>query len=107
MEGFVTFVTLIKYLKANRIENTEKGMTVINKKRHPKYSNISPDNVRPIAGANIITSPTSPIIFPRLCGGYSSKKTLKIIGISNPVPTAWINLPTNNIGKLEATAHIV
>src|SRR5690625_1597649 len=104
--GFVTSVMLIKNLKANTIENKENGITVIKRNLQPKYSTITPDRVGPMAGANIITSPTTPIIFPRLWGGYNNKKTLNIIGINSPVPIACINRPNNKIGKLGAIAQI-
>src|SRR5699024_11763640 len=60
--GFVTSDTFTRKMKANMIENTENGMTVMNKNLHPRYSTMSPDNVGPSAGANMMTSPTIPMI---------------------------------------------
>src|SRR5699024_8058490 len=82
-------------------------MTVINKNLQPKYSTITPDKVGPIAGANIMTNPTIPMIFPRLCGGYINKNTLNNIGINNPVPAACINRPINSTEKVGAEAAII
>src|SRR5699024_2269139 len=64
--GFVISVIFTRYFKAKRIEKTVNGITKINKNLQPKYSTIIPDSVGPIAGANIITSPTIPIILPLL-----------------------------------------
>src|SRR5699024_10213781 len=104
--GFVTSETLIKCLYAKNIENKANGITVINKNRQPKYSTITADNVGPIAGANMMTKPTTPMTVPRRCGGNTSKNVLKIIGINNPVPIAWNIRPASSTEKVGALAQM-
>src|SRR5699024_6720661 len=73
----------------------------------PKCSTIIPDNVGPIAGANMITNPTIPITAPLRRGGKMRRNVLNIIGINNPVPAACKKRPDNNIGKVGAIAQII
>src|SRR5699024_9259591 len=73
----------------------------------PKCSTIIPDNVGPIAGANMITNPTIPITAPLRRGGKMRRNVLNIIGINNPVPAACKKRPDYNIGKVGAIAQII
>src|SRR5699024_4352224 len=86
--GFVTSDTLTRYLLAKMSANRTHGTTIMNRYLHPRYSTMTPDNVGPIAGANIITNPIIPMILPRTAGLYITSITLNNTGINAPVPTA-------------------
>ncbi|SPU21466.1 Uncharacterised protein [Niallia circulans] len=58
-----------------------------------------PDTVGPIAGANIMTSPTIPMAAPRRSIGITAKMTFVSRGIMSAVPTACVNRPTSNIAN--------
>jgi len=62
--------------------------------------------VGPVAGANMITSPTKPIAAPRFSGGYITRIVLNMSGSNNPMPAACKTRANINISKLNASAAI-
>lgn len=60
--------------------------------------------VGPVAGANMITSPTKPIAAPRFSGGYMTRIVLNMSGSNNAMPAACKTRANINISKLNASA---
>ncbi|MNC30471.1 hypothetical protein D3C75_787560 [compost metagenome] len=71
-----------------------------------KYSINRPATDGPVAGANMMTSPTKPIAAPRCSGGYTMRIVLNMSGINSPIPTACKTRANINISKLKASAAI-
>ena len=83
----------------NKRANTRNGREIQKIQCQFKCSNTSPENVGPIAGANMMTSPIVPIAAPRLCGGKMTRIVLNISGSSSPVPKACTILAAKRNGK--------
>jgi hypothetical protein len=60
-----------------------------------------------MAGAQNITRLNIPRALPRFSTGFIIKRVLIILGINTPVPTAWINLPSNKMEKAVATPEMM
>lgn len=73
-----------------------------------KYWRSKPETAGPSAGHNVMIQTHNPIIEPRFSDGVTIKAEFIIIGMSIPVPNAWIILEINSaVEVLENTAHRV
>lgn len=78
------------------------GIIMPKRSRQVQLSMTHPDKVGPMAGARPITIPASPMAVPRLLAGKMVSINVCSKGMETPTPTAWINRPMSNIGKLTA-----
>ncbi|MNC14357.1 hypothetical protein D3C75_621330 [compost metagenome] len=72
-----------------------------------KFARISPAMLGPLAGANIITRPISPMAAPRFSTGKMTNIVLNINGNNNAVPTACRTRATSRISKVGAKAATI
>lgn len=86
--GFVRSITFFNTIEEYTNANKAIGRTVKNNILQDKYSTIRPDIVGPIAGANRITTPKTPITDPLFLGSITERITALINGRMTPVPIA-------------------
>ena len=65
----------------------------------------APARVGPMTGANMITSPATPLAAPILCGGNTRMIAAYMVGSTMPVLMPCTIRPASSTGKLVATVH--
>lgn len=104
--GRVTFSVFTKNFRVQKRAIAKNGINNQKIQFQESFPRIKPVKVGPMAGANIMTNPLTPITVPIFCGGKTCIVTANVSGRISPVPIPWIIRPVNRSGKLGARAEI-
>jgi len=83
---------------------TDSNVTMPNSQRQPTESTSKPARDGPIAGANPMMSPMTPMAVPRFSRGNTNSITVNTMGMAMPVHAACSTRPPSSTQKLGAKA---
>ena len=95
----------------NTITRALMAATITNSGRQPSMSISAPDAGGPMAGAKLMTTPTSPMSTPRFSFGAMSSNSVHTMGMATPVAIACktrATMSNENVGAdaAKSEAHV-